>query len=209
MSAGRRALLRAAPALLAALAACGGGGPPTQYYRLAPVPGTPVPGAAAGAPAVGVRGISLPGTLEQTNIVKPSGAYEFDSYSSALWAEPLADMLRDVLVQDLGQRLPRATVISSGGAIAAPRDVLVEINVLRFDPDAAGQITLSAQIAVKSGSSGQLWLTRNFQSTAASGAGVTGMVASMSALWGQAADETAATIASAWAAHAADALNPP
>ncbi len=200
---GRRMLLRSAPALLAMLAACGGS--PTQYYRLAPVPGALL----GGTLAVGVRGISIPGALDQTGIAKPSDAYQFASYDSALWAEPLADMLRDVMVQDLGQRLPRATVLSNGGAIAAPRDVLVEINVLRFDPDAAGQITLSAQIAVKSGRSGQLWLTRNFETAAASAAGVTGTVATMSTLWGQAADAAAAMIASAWAAHAADASNQP
>ena len=197
MSVNRRAVLRGTPALLAAaLAACGS--LPAQYYRLAAVAGPPRQGATG---TVGVRGISIPGYLDQNGIVKPSGAYQLDSFANELWAEPLGDMLQAVMVQDLAQRLPGATVVASGGAISVPEDVLVEINVLGFEPDAAGQVTLSAQIAVKSGADRTLWSARNVQQSAAAGTGAAGTVVAMSTLWGMAADQAAQMIASGWAAH--------
>lgn len=195
MNVKRRAVLWGLPF---ALAGCSS--PPAQYYRLAAVPGT----AGSGGPnAVGVRGINIPGYLDQNNIVKPSGAYQFDSFANELWAEPLGDMLQGVLVQDLAQRLPDATVVASGGAITVPADVLVEINVLSFEPDASGQVTLNAQIALKSGADRALWATGNFQKSADAGAGAAGTVAAMSTLWGMAADQAAAMIVAGWAARGA------
>jgi uncharacterized lipoprotein YmbA len=164
---------------------------PTNYYRLAAVPGPIRDGA---TPSIGVRSVSIPGYLDQTNIVKPGGAYSFDTYANELWAGPLADMLQAVMVQDLAQRLPQATVIGSGGAIGAPAGLLVEINVLRFDPDAGGQIALLAQIAVKSGADQNRWTTRSYAASAPGGVFAVDNVAAMSRLWGSAADQVAAMI---------------
>jgi uncharacterized lipoprotein YmbA len=182
----RRLLLAAGAAALTGCAAT-----PTNYYRLAAIPGAIRTGITA---RIGVRGVSIPGYLDQTGIVKTGGDYQFDTYANELWAEPLADMLQAAMVQDLAQRLPQATVIGSGGAIGAPADLLVEINLLRFDPGAGGQLILSAQLAVRAAASTSNWLTHSYQIQAAAGASAIDTVAVMSRLWAAAADQLAAMI---------------
>jgi uncharacterized lipoprotein YmbA len=173
--------------LTLALAGCAAA-PPTAYYRMAALPG-PVQNSAP--VAIAVRGIGIPAYLEQTGIAKPAGAYQFASYANALWAAPLGDMLQSVMVQDLAQVLPAATVTASGGAVSGPPGVLVEINILRFDPDPDGRIQLLAQVAVKAGPGRTVCATRTLQSSAAPDAGVTGIVAAMSGLWAGAAGQVA------------------
>jgi len=180
--------------VLAGLAVLGVAGcsPAATDYRLAVVAGPPV---GRNAAIVVVRGVSVPGYLDQDGIGKPGLDYEFASYPNDVWAEPLADMLQGVMVQELAQRLPAATVLADGGAIGVPADVVVEMNVLRFDPDAAGNVILDVQIAVRRGTDNKVWRTVDLARQAPSGAGALGIVAAMSALWGQAADETALLLA--------------
>jgi len=85
-------------------------------------------------------------------------------------------------------------VIGSGGAIGAPAELLVEINLLRFDPGAGGQLILSAQLAVRAAASTSNWLTNSYQTQAAAGASAIDTVAVMSRLWAAAADQLAAMI---------------
>jgi len=192
VSVSRRACLRAGPVtLMAALAECGS--PPTQYYRLAEVPGA----IRNTAPfTVGVRSVSIPGYLNQNAIAKGGNAYQFSVYGNDLWADQLANMLQAVMVEDLAQRLPASTVIGSGGSIGVSADVLVEINVLRFDPDSTGEIVLSAQFAVKSGRTRAVWMTQTFaRSAAPDGVDISDTVAKMSMLWAAMADQVADSIA--------------
>jgi uncharacterized lipoprotein YmbA len=142
-----------------------------------------------------VRSVSVPGYLDQDGIGKAGGVYEFSSYPNDVWAEPLADMLQGVMVQELSQRLPGATVLPDGGAIGAPADAVVEVNVLRFDPDAAGDVILDAQIAVRRGTGNKVWRTVDFMRQARGGDSAVAIVAAMSALWSQAADATALLLA--------------
>ncbi len=166
---------------------------PAMDYRLQAEPG-PVAGDAA--VSVSVRGVNVPGFMDADGIPKPSGAYQYASWPNDVWAEPLADMLQTVMVQELGQRLPAATVVASGEAIGAPAQAAVEMNVLRFDPDADGRIDLDVQISVRRGSDNRLWKTVEFKRLAApASAGPLAEVAAMSGLWAQAADEVAALVA--------------
>jgi uncharacterized lipoprotein YmbA len=175
--------------VLAGLAGCSA---PATDYRLQAGPG---PVAGQGAEAVSVRGVNVPGFLDQDGIPKLSGAYQYASWPDDVWAEPLADMLQAVMVQELGQRLPAATVVPSGGAIGAPAQAVVEMNVLRFDPDPDGRIDLDVQISVRRGSDNRLWRTVDFNRFATpSAAGPLAEVAAMSGLWAQAADEVAALL---------------
>jgi uncharacterized protein len=191
VSASRRACLCAGPVLLAAaLAACSS--PPTQYYRLAMIPGT---NNNAAPFTVAVRSVSIPGYLDQTGIAKGGSDYQFGVYSNDLWADQLSRMLQAVMVQDLAQRLPASTIIGSGGSIGVSSDVLVEINVLRFDPDSTGKIVLTAQFAIKSERTRALWRTQTFERIAApAGANISDTVATMSMLWAAMADQIANSI---------------
>jgi len=195
MSTSRRACLLTGPVMVAAaMAACSS--PATRYYRLMAVPGTVQHAAPI---TMAVRNVSIPGYLDRDEIAKVGSDYRFEFYSNDLWAELLSSMLQTVMVQDLAQRLPAVTVLGSGGSIDASSDILVEINILRFDPDSSGNIVLGAQIAVKSGPTRTLWTTRTFESSGTlsnSGADSNGpdaseVVAKMSELWAAMADQVA------------------
>lgn len=178
--------------LLCAATLAGCASPPTNYYRIAATPGPEVSSAVL---SVGVRSMDIPGYLEQNNIARPGGAYQFNTYPNDLWAEPLAAMLQSAMVQNLGERLPNATVIASGGSIEAPSRVLVEINILRFDPTPDGQILLLAQTAIKTGANRKLLGSKTLRLSAAAGADAASIVAAMSFLWGDFASQTASMIA--------------
>jgi uncharacterized lipoprotein YmbA len=166
-------------------------GTPTTYYRLEAAPGTRL-NIAAGT--VVVRSVTIPGYLDQNNIMKPGAAFEVNSFANAEWAEPLADLLQAVMVQDLAQRLPASTVIKDG-TIGAPARINVEINVQRFDFDPDGTIRLVAQLAVKRGGG---WTTMNYQASAIPAApDAAAAAATMSSLWGAEADRISAMVAAA------------
>ena len=57
-------------------------------------------------------------------------------------------MLSRVLVTELSQRLPHSAVISENGAVSAPADATIELNVQRLDEDASGNLVLQAQAGV-------------------------------------------------------------
>jgi uncharacterized lipoprotein YmbA len=196
---GRRQLLGGvlggAPALW--LAACAG--QPAAYFRLATLPGAVQPG---GPAALTLRNIGIPGYLDQSGIGAPGGAYRFETFPNDLWAEPLADMLQSVMVQELAQRLPGTNVLASGGAVAAPADMLIEINLLRFDPAPGGGMVLTAQTAFKSGKTRDLWRQATITRAAPVGADVNSVLTVMSQLWAATADQLAALVVSVWQDHA-------
>lgn len=193
------AFLGLAPFAFGALAACSSANP--NYYRIGAVPG---PQVAGGPPSVEIRSISIPGYLDREGILKQANAYKLDIHQNDIWAEPLAGMLEDALVSDLQTRLAGSTVIGAGGSIGVNADLLVETNVLRFDPDPDGQMVLQLQVGIRDGASMTLLGTRSIMRHAPSGQPVVAnIVASMSLLWGQAADEIAAFLAQTWATHPA------
>jgi uncharacterized lipoprotein YmbA len=176
---------------LAFIAACGlsgCAGTPAIYYRLEALPGTPV---SVGAANIVVRSVTIPGYLDQNSIVKPGAAFQVNSFANAEWAEPLADMLQAVMVQDLAQRMPAATVISDR-TIGAPARRQIEIDVQRFDFDPDGTIRLIAQLAVKRGA----WVRKGFQASAVlAGPDAGAVAATMSSLWAAAADKVSSMVA--------------
>jgi uncharacterized lipoprotein YmbA len=88
----------------------------------------------------------------------------------------------------LGQRLPQSTVIADNGAVSARPDATVEVNIQRLDEDAAGNLVLQAQAAVRATGQSQPEL-RNFRfSVAPPAPGVPGEVAAISTAVGRLAD---------------------
>ncbi len=200
MNFGRRYLL-CTGAVLAPTLLSGCASSPTHYYRLAALSG-PVNNSTT--ITIRIRNVNLPNYLRQEDIAKPGGAYQYISFTNDAWAAPLGDMLQNITVQELGQRLPACVVLSSSGAIAVPADVLIEINVIRFDPDGSNEITLTIQIAIKSGQDLTLWLLRTFINTSSlAGQDAASIVATMSTLWARAMDQLAPLIAAQWTMHGA------
>jgi uncharacterized lipoprotein YmbA len=102
-------------------------------------------------------------------------------------------MLQTAMVQNLAQRLPGDVVLADGGAIGATPGLYVEINILAFAPDAAGNIALQAQLSTRHAAA-QDWRVQNFAASLAGGTTPEGIAAAMSTLWGQAADAVAAML---------------
>lgn len=160
---------------------------PVQSWRIAAIPGQIRGGTGI---RIGVRSIGLPSAMNQSGVPKPGGLYAANIFTNDLWAAPLAAMLQTAMVENLAQRLPADTVLADGGAIGAAPDQLVEVQVLAFTPDAAGNITLSAQLATRP-SAKQDWQLQTFTATAEGGQMAETIAAAMSSLWGQTADKLA------------------
>lgn len=139
----RRRLLGAL-ASAATLTACASPNP--VLYTLGPLPGHVDPG---GPPTVVLHRVAIARYLERPEIVRSSAGYRLDVLANQQWGEPLAQMIGRVLIADLSQRLPGTTFFSSTGAITAPYDASVEVNIERMDKDATGLLAFSAQAAVE------------------------------------------------------------
>ena len=184
------AILGIAGGVLAALAGCSS--PDPALYTIAAAPGVVQP---RSPKIVLVQQIAVAHFLERSQIVRSSENYRLDVMSNDWWGEPLAAMLSRVLIEELGQRLPQSTVIADNGAVTARPNATVEVNIQRLDEDAAGNLILQAQAAVRATGQPQPEL-RNFRfSVTPSAPGIPGEVAAISTAMGRLADGIAAMLA--------------
>ncbi|GBQ86295.1 hypothetical protein AA13595_1862 [Gluconacetobacter johannae DSM 13595] len=173
-----------AVAAVAPLAACSSD---PAFYTLAPWPGP----AQGGAPAViEVRTPTVALSLDRDRIVGSDGDYRIKLSSGDAWSESLPTMIAHVLTANLQQRLPGSAVFAQNDSAAGTPLAVVELDVTRFARDGAGRAVLAGSLAVHPvgvpGSSSVLGLTLPVQ-----GGGTPGMVAALSGLLGQVADEAA------------------
>lgn len=174
---------------VALVAACSSPNP--ALYTIAPVSGHPRVG---GPRIVVLQSVSMARYLERSEIVRSSEDYRLAVMSNDWWGESLSAMLGRVLIEELGQRLPHATVLSGSGAVSVSPDATVELDVQRLDEDVAGQVILLAQASVEFKGRGTP-LVRNFRFTQTPPApGTPGEVAAISAAVGQLADGLASML---------------
>lgn len=168
---------------LALLAACSSPNP--SLYTIAPVNG---PEQTTAPKVILLLQLGLERYLERSQIVVSSEDYKLNVSSNDWWGEPLGAMLSRILVSELQQRLPQSVVISEIGAVSAPEDATVTLNVRRLDEDSGGNLILQAQAGISFRGKGSPSL-RNFQfSIRPTVPGVPGEVAAMSTAVGQLAD---------------------
>lgn len=161
-------------------------------YTIAPVNGVEQQ---AAPKVIMLQQLGLERYLERSQIVRSSENYRLDVMENNWWGEPLGAMLSRVLVAELGQRLPQSTVISEVGAVSAPADATVTLNVQRLDEDANGNLILQAQAGVSFKGHGAPVL-RGFRfSIPPSSPGTAGEVAAISVAVGRLADGLAAMLA--------------
>jgi uncharacterized lipoprotein YmbA len=181
--------------------------PPTRFYTLAPRPAQgPSPKVAH---TIVVQRVEVARYLDRPQIVRYGSPYELSLSEFDNWGEGLGDMATRVLVEDLAERLPDSHVYAASGPLTLPNaDETVEVNIMKFEPDAAGAVVLSAQWVIhRKGSSGR-YHTQQFQVAAAasgssgganSGGGATidsaSQVAAMSDALGQLASQIAKALA--------------
>jgi uncharacterized lipoprotein YmbA len=135
--------LHLAVAVLLVVAGCSQS-PPTEFYTLSSMQ-LPPGGSSTPKTVVGVGPVTLPDYLDRPQIVtRASGnrvmLADFDS-----WIEPIDSMFTRVLAQNLSVLLASDNVVSLPQRRAIPLDYQVEVDVTRFDADAAGRAVLDAR----------------------------------------------------------------
>lgn len=134
-------------AALLALAGCAGN-PSSRYYALSGLPDTGGPGAAAireRGVAIGVGPVRLPEYLNRPQIVTRMGSNEFQFAEFHQWAGPLEGEVARVLAENLAILLPTDRVAVFPWSIPYAVQYRVEVTVLRFEPEASGEIVLTAR----------------------------------------------------------------
>jgi uncharacterized protein len=98
--------------------------------------------------SLGVGPVRLPGYLDRREIVMRVGPSRFDLSENDRWAEPLDENLTHVLTQNLSILLGSDQIIPYPWPLDQKPHYRVEIQVLRFESNSAGEAQLSARWAV-------------------------------------------------------------
>lgn len=137
-AAGRR-ILALLPVLMA-LAGCASS-PPVAFYALASVKTPPLH--LIDASPLQIARVHLAPMLDRREIVRQSGSVRIEVSDQHRWSAPLDQMIRRSLSEDLLDALPPGElVLPQEPAPAHTRKVVIDI--LRFIPDAQGQVRLEA-----------------------------------------------------------------
>ncbi len=183
---------RSAVALAAFACLFGCSSPDPVLFTLGTVPGSVATGTVR---SVELRRISLAGYLDRPEIVRSAAQYRLTVLANERWGEPFGSMLDRVLTEDLVERLPQTSVFTESGAISTRPDVILEIDIQRFDADADGTVILLAQVAVRHDQNNVAADARTFRFTVAPASGATqDYVAAMSRALGRLADQVAVMV---------------
>jgi len=143
---------------------------PWQLFTLSALPGAEQT-ATNGSPgrvdlAIGVGPVHLPGYLDQDQIVNRISQNRFALSESDRWAEPLANNIANVLVENLSLllRTDEVTVHPWPGRQRPSHQL--EIEVLRFETDTTGTAHLAARYVLRDVANGQTIATKEAWLTA-------------------------------------------
>ena len=122
-------------ATFALLAACSST-PPTRYYALESVAASqsspPLSGAGKASTTIAVRAVSLPAAVDRPQFVVRAGDSRVNLDEFNRWAGPLRDEIARVVAGNLSAELG-ATVVTVSAALPAASDLVVLLDVQRFD----------------------------------------------------------------------------
>jgi hypothetical protein len=146
--------MRLCVALTALILAGCGASDHSRFYVLTEHPAL-VARATAAAPTttIALGAINLPAALDRPQMARRLNSDEISYSEYDRWAGPLDDMVRRVLSADLEGRLPPGMILIDNNP-TSPASLTIAVDILRFDADAAGQVTLKArwQMLDRSGS---------------------------------------------------------
>ena len=132
---------------LLAVGGCAGSSTPTSFYLLKTLPETD---SKIATPSTGknvsvlVGPVAMPVYLDRTQFVTRTGKNELDLHEFQHWAEPLEDTFYRVLMENLSALLQSPDIYMFTRYRAAPVDYQLIIDVMRFDGDSEGNISLIA-----------------------------------------------------------------
>lgn len=195
--AAKTALLLGALALSVAVTGCAVT-QPTNFYTLSPATEPNVVKRSADGLVIGLGPITLPQYLDRPEIVTREGANQMRLSEFSKWAEPLEPLLTRIMAEDLYALLDANDVIPVPQRGDIPLDRVIEVDISRFDADAAGQVMLDARWRVYQGDNETLLASGRSQVSeqAAPVPDFDAIVAAMSRALGRASEEIAKAIAS-------------
>lgn len=182
---------------LLTLAACASS-PPTRFYALSAVAAGATPQQTTGTP-VKIDAVHIPPALDRNSMVLGESSNQLDISSQDRWAGDLGEMIRRVLTEDLARRLPSGMVIAPESP-APPNARGIVVDILTFQPQGSGEVTLDADWTLVEGTQSNPVLRRSAHLTAAATGSAQSEAAAMSTLLGELADSMASDIGGA--AHA-------
>jgi uncharacterized lipoprotein YmbA len=151
------ALLPAAGALLVAatIASCSVITPradPSRFFVLAPLPDAASPAIGNHVSSLGVGPILLPRYLDRPEIVTRVGPNEVKPAVFDYWAGSLLHQFQTVLTQNLQTLVHADRVQTYPWYAGAAPELVVEVDVQRFEPSSDGRAELAARWRVRKGS---------------------------------------------------------
>lgn len=171
---------------------CGCGSSPTPtYYTLAAVRGT-IRQAQVGP--IEVRRPAVAGYLDRTEILERWDGLRMQLANDACWGEPIAAMIGRVLAEDLSERLRDTIAFSSSSDLTVHAGTVIELMIQKFDLAFDGRVHLHVLWSVR-GARQSSTHALQLQSRPIE-ADTDAIVAAMSRLLGQLADEIAKVLAS-------------
>lgn len=141
-----KASVHAAVLLLAiaiSLSACAGTSASSRFYVLSPLPQQKMHGTEKSI--VGVLPITWPDYLDRPQIVTRIGEHEITFHEFHRWAEPLRENFYTVLVENLSALLDSVKVVKSDHDLGFQAAFQMGVEVLTFDGDLGGEVTLIAK----------------------------------------------------------------
>lgn len=169
---------------------CGcGSSPNTNFYTLAAVSGT-VRQASLGT--IEVRRPGVAGYLDRTEILEQWDGQRIELAGSAGWAEPIASMIARVLAENLSERLQGTIVFAATSDLSLQPSIVVELVIRKFDLGADGYVHLNVLWSMRGAGQSSARTVALQARPAASETGA--IVAAMSGLLGQLADEIASAL---------------
>lgn len=187
-------LLALALPVLALLSGCATS-PKTDYFALSVAKPADGPALSVASP-VQVAAVHIPPSLDRRQMVRYTQANAVRVSGRDRWSAPLGEMTRQVLSQDLAERLPKGSVILPD-APAPSGTAQIVVTLDRFGADAAGRVALGGSWTLLEGTPPKPVLERDVRINGAQvqGSDADAVAGEMSRLLGELATRMASTIA--------------
>jgi len=125
---------------------------PSRFFVLAPLPEAPSPATGPRVSSLGVGPIVLPRYLDRPEIVTRVGTNEVKPAVFDYWAGSLSNQFQSVLAQNLQTLVHPDRVQTYPWYSGAAPELVVEVDVQRFEPSSDGRAELVARWRVRKGS---------------------------------------------------------
>ena len=189
--------MRGFPLLIAFVALVGcGSSPPTRFYALDAVKPVEVRSSPASVKPVKVNAVHVPPLLDRRAMVRRESGHQVDISSQDRWGASFAEMTRDVLTEDLQNRLPPGVVVPPNAPAPGNARGLV-VDILSFMPNGAGHVVLACDWSLLEGAPPHPVLMRTMHLSQPAGDTPASQAEAMSGLLGKLADEIAAALSAA------------